>query len=127
MAAENDVQLLLVHVKRLGCERRDGVHNQESAKFVSDFTKWIELGDDAGGSFTVRQPNDFDLLASASFANIFGIHSRAIWRFHFDDFGRRTQRDFVHPLGEPAVDANDGFIACFERVQHRCFDPAGNR
>src|SRR5579871_607576 len=124
-AAENDVEALFVHVHRLGGKRSDRVHDEERAELVGDFAEPIEICDDAGGSFTVREANDFDFFAGSGAANVFRIDRTAERRFDFRDVRLRARSDFKHSVGKVAVDTNDGFVAGLERIYDRGFNPAG--
>src|SRR5262249_55629248 len=123
-AAENDVEPFLINIQGNGGERGDGVHDKERAEFVRDFTEAGETGDDAGGSFALREANDFDFAAACGTAHVFWINRAAERRFHFCDLCLRATRDFVHALGKIAIDANYGFIARLERIHDGGFDAA---
>src|SRR5256885_11392537 len=124
-AAEDYVEAFFVHVHRNGSERGDGVDDEERAEFVGDFAEAVEIGDDAGGRFAVREADDFDFLAGSGAANVIGIDGAAERRFNFGDVRLRARGDFKHTFGKVAVDADDGFVAGLERVDDGGFNAAG--
>src|SRR5256885_5633147 len=124
-AAEDYVEAFFVHVHRNGSERGDGVDDEERAEFVGDFAEAVEIGDNAGGCFTVGEADDFDFLAGSGAAHVIGINGAAEGRFDFGDVRLRARSDFKHAFGEVAVDADDGFVARLERIDDGGLDPAG--
>ncbi len=125
--AEANVNPLLVHIDRHGGERRHRIHNQKGPQFVGNFSVGVNAGNHAGGSLPVREADDLDIFALASPAHIFGIHRLAIRRLNLYDFRRRPGGNLVHALRKNAVDCHDAFIAFFERIQNRRFNPARTR
>jgi hypothetical protein len=75
----------------------------------------------------VGQADEFDLPPFARAAHIVRVHSLAVRRLDADHFRRRSFADHGHALGEPAVGADDGLVALFERIHHRRFNSAGAR
>ena len=125
--AEADVNALLVHIQRNSRQRRDRVDDQQRAQFIGDFAVVLDSLHDAGRSFSVRQADEFDLLALARAQDILRIDRAAVGRLDANHFRRNALGDDRHALGKCAVDADDALIARFERVHHRRFDAAGAR
>ena len=59
--------------------------------------------------------------------HVLGIDGLAVGHFDEMDGGGCVLRDHMHALREKAIDATDGLIARFQRVQHGCFNAARAR
>ena len=84
--AETNVDAFAVHVQRHGCQRRHGVHHEERANFVGELSIRFDSSDDACRSFSMRQTDNFDLLALGGPAHVFRINGLAVRGFDLDDF-----------------------------------------
>src|SRR6267143_271003 len=125
--AETNVDAFAVHVQRQGCQRGHGVHHEERANFVGELSIRFDSSDDACRSFSMRQPDNFDLLALGGAAHVFRINRLAVRGLDLDDFRRSTNADLIHALRKYAVHGHDALVALFQSVQYRRFDPAGAR
>jgi len=47
-------------------QRCDGIDDQQCAKLIRDFAKWIDLRQHARGSLALREPDNLDFLALAA-------------------------------------------------------------
>ena len=72
----------------------------------------------------MSEADNLDLPALAGAADIFRVHGAAVGGFDASNLGRSALGNGGHALGEDAIDADDGFVARFERVQDRGFDGA---
>src|SRR5690348_2113284 len=124
-AAEADVDARGVNVDGHAAESGDRVHDEEGAELVGNFAHGIEVGDDRGGAFAVRETEKFDFFTFADAADIFRVDGLAVWSFDAMDFRGRAFGDDGHALAEDAVDADDGFVARFKRIEYSGFDAGG--
>ncbi len=124
-AAETDVDSLPVDVKGHSAQTRHRIHDQQRAQFIGDLAKLVDLGDHSRGSLALTYADEFDLAAFAGPAHVLGIHGASERRFDPVDGDAVNARGYIsHALGKFAVDANDGFVARFERVAHGRLDAA---
>src|ERR1700723_806777 len=124
-AAETNIDFLLVDVERNTSQSCDRVNDQQGAEFVGYFAVIIQILHHAAGGFAVSEADEFNFFALARAADVFGIDGSAVGRFDANHFrAGGAFRDHRHAFGEPAIGADDTFVAGLEDVHDRGFDAA---
>ena len=125
-AAETNVDFLFFDVEWNACQSSDGIDDEKGAEFVGDFAVVVQVLDHAAGGFAVSEADEFNFFALAGAADVFGIDGSAVGRFDANHFrAGGAVGDHRHAFGEPAIGADDTFVAGLKDVHDRGFDAAG--
>ena len=124
-AAETNIDVLLIHGQRNSAECGDGVDDEKRAKFVGNFAEQSIFWMTPVEVSPCASPKNFNFLALAGAANIFGIHGLAVRRFHAGNIALARSAISAMRSREPSIHRDDRFVAGFQRIKNRRFDSAG--